>query len=56
MLSFALDDIPGIGPRQGQALIRHFGSLEAIRQAPVEELVAVVGMTRAAAEQVKAHL
>ncbi len=55
-LSSVLDEIPGIGPRRRQALLRKFGSLEAIRQASVEELAAVPGMTRAAAEQVKAHL
>jgi excinuclease ABC subunit C len=51
-----LDDVPGIGPRRRSALLRHFGSLEAIRAASVEELTAVPGMTREAAEQVKASL
>ncbi|NOZ29183.1 MAG: excinuclease ABC subunit UvrC [Chloroflexi bacterium] len=55
-LASALDEIPGIGPKRRQALLRRFGSLDAIRQASVEELAAVPGMTRAAAEQIKAHL
>lgn len=32
-----LDDIPGVGEKRRQALLKHFGSLDAIRQAPVEE-------------------
>jgi excinuclease ABC subunit C len=51
-----LDDIPGIGPRRRSALLKQFGSIDAIRQASVEELAAVPGMTRPAAEQVKEHL
>ncbi len=51
-----LESIPGIGPVRRKALLRHFGSIEAIRCASVEELAAVPGMTRTAAEQVKAHL
>ncbi|MCS7221293.1 MAG: excinuclease ABC subunit UvrC [Anaerolineae bacterium] len=51
-----LDEIPGIGPRRRQALLKRFGSLEAIRQASLEELAAVPGMTRAAAERLKASL
>jgi len=52
-LTSVLEDIPGIGPRRRQALLKHFGSIEAIRQASVEELAAVKGMTRKAAESIK---
>ncbi|HIC87862.1 MAG TPA: excinuclease ABC subunit UvrC, partial [Anaerolineae bacterium] len=51
-----LDDIPGIGPKRRQALLRRFGSLEAIRQASLEELAAVPGMTWSAAQAVKDQL
>ncbi len=51
-----LDEIPGIGPRRRQALLRRFGSLDAIRAASLEELTAVPGMTRQAAHQVKGAL
>ena len=51
-----LEEIPGIGPRRKQALLRHFGSLDAIRQASVDELARVPGMTRRAAEEVKRFL
>lgn len=55
-LASELEAIPGIGPRRRQALLKTFGSLEAIRQATVEELAAVPGMTRAAAQAVKEAL
>ncbi|MBC7236471.1 MAG: excinuclease ABC subunit UvrC [Chloroflexi bacterium] len=51
-----LDGIPGIGPKRRQALLDRFGSLEAIRQASVEELAAVPGMTRKAAEEMVQYL
>ena len=51
-----LDSIPGIGPTRRKALLKHFGSVDKIRQASLEELRAVDGMNEAAAESVKAHL
>lgn len=36
----ALDGIPGIGPKRKQCLLRHFSSLDDIRQANIEELQA----------------
>lgn len=51
-----LDQIPGIGPRRRQRLLKAFGSVEAIREASVDELAAVPGMTRSAAEQIKSNL
>ena len=50
----ALDDIPGIGPKRRRALLKRFGSLKAIRAAAEEELLAVEGMTRPAAEAIRA--
>ncbi len=47
-----LDDIPGIGDTRRKMLMRHFKSLEAVQAASVEELCAVPGMNRAAAESV----
>jgi len=55
-LASTLDQIPGVGPKRRQALLKHFGSLEAIREASVEELAAVKGMTREAAERIKEQL
>jgi excinuclease ABC subunit C len=51
-----LDEVPGIGPKRRSALLKHFGSIDAIRNASVDELAAVPGMTRPAAEQVKTNL
>jgi excinuclease ABC subunit C len=51
-----LDEIPGVGPKRKQALLRKFGSLKAIQEADVEALAAVPGMTRAIADQIKAAL
>ncbi|WP_428263194.1 excinuclease ABC subunit UvrC [Haliangium sp.] len=52
-LRSSLDDIPGIGLKRRKALLRHFGSLKAIKQAGIDELAAVVGMSRPAAEAVR---
>jgi excinuclease ABC subunit C len=52
----SLDDVEGIGPKRRKALLTKFGSLEAIRAATVEELAAVEGMNRRAAEDLKAQL
>jgi excinuclease ABC subunit C len=44
-----LDQIKGIGEKSQMALLRHFKSVKAIRQASVEELSSVVGESRAQA-------
>ena len=49
-----LEDIPGIGPARRKALLKHFGSLKALRAASLEELLAVKGMNVPAAEAVAA--
>src|SRR5437588_4151304 len=51
-----LDEIPGIGPKRKQALIKHFGSVRAISVASIDELAALDGMTRDAAEKVKEYI
>jgi excinuclease ABC subunit C len=51
-----LDAIPGIGPARRKSLLKHFGSVDKIREATVADLAAVEGMTKAAAESIKAHL
>ena len=47
-----LDDIEGIGPARRKALMRRFKSMEAIRDASLEELSSTEGMNRRAAESV----
>lgn len=51
-----LDEIPGVGPKRKQALLRRFGSVKGIQQAGTDELLTVPGITRAVAEQIKAAL
>jgi excinuclease ABC subunit C len=38
-LTSPLDSVEGIGPARKRALLRHFGSVQAIRDAPVEDIV-----------------
>jgi excinuclease ABC subunit C len=52
----ALDSIPGVGPKRKRALLRRFGSLKGIREAPIDEIAATAGFTRALAEKVKEHV
>ncbi len=51
-----LDEVPGIGPKRKKALLQHFGSLKAIREATVEEVAQVPGLNRELAERVKEAL
>lgn len=51
-----LDEIPGIGPKRKQALMKHFGSVKAISAASIDDLAALDGMTRDAAEKVKEYI
>ncbi len=45
-----LDDAPGIGEKRRKALIKHFGSIESIKNAEINELAQVDTMNRKAAE------
>ena len=49
----ALDDIQGIGKVKKQALLKQFGSVEKIKQASIEELMKVKGITKELAERLK---
>jgi excinuclease ABC subunit C len=51
-----LDEIPGIGPKRKQALMKHYGSVRAISAASIDELAALNGMNRDAAEKVKEYI
>jgi excinuclease ABC subunit C len=52
----AFDDLAGVGPKRRQALLRVFGSVKRVREAPVEQIAAVPGISRALAEKIKAIL
>jgi excinuclease ABC subunit C len=47
-----LDDIPGIGPARRKALLQHFGSFAAIKEASVEALTEAKGMSEKTAQAV----
>ena len=55
-LASQLDVIPGIGPARRKSLLVHFGSIDAIRKASIEELATAPKMNDNLAEAVKAHL
>ncbi|MEK7153827.1 MAG: excinuclease ABC subunit UvrC [Patescibacteria group bacterium] len=42
----ALDDIPGIGPTTRKKLIKAFGSLRAVQEAPPQEIIAAIGQAK----------
>jgi len=51
-----LDEIPGIGPKRKQALMKHYGSVRAISAASIDDLATLNGMNRDAAEKVKEYI
>jgi excinuclease ABC subunit C len=55
-LASQLERVHGIGPARRKALLKHFGSVEAIRAATVEEIAALPGIPQDVAEALKAHL
>ena len=55
-LASTLDAVPGIGPVKRRRLLSHFGSIEAIKQASIEEIAAIQGITQADAEMLKSQL
>jgi len=55
-LASQLDAVPGIGPSRRKALLAHFGSIEDIRKASIDELAEAPKMNANLAEAVKSHL
>ena len=53
MLSSPLENVKGIGRQKRLELLRRFGGLEAIRNAPVEELAGVKGIDMKLAQEIK---
>jgi excinuclease ABC subunit C len=51
-----LDEIEGIGPGRKKALLKRFGSVRRIREASVDEVASVPGISRALAERLKSDL
>ena len=51
-----LDEMPGLGPKRKDALLEHFGSIQKLRKATVEEIAEVAGLSDKLAGEVKAYL
>jgi excinuclease ABC subunit C len=49
----SLDTVQGVGPKRRRELLRHFGSVAQIREATLNEVAAVPGITKALAQRVK---
>jgi excinuclease ABC subunit C len=50
-IASGIDSIPGVGPKRRIALLSHFGSLQGLWEAKVEEIAGVTGMNRGLAEK-----
>jgi excinuclease ABC subunit C len=48
----SLDQIPGVGPKRHKSLLRHFGSVERVKGATVDDLAEVEGIGRGLAENI----
>lgn len=51
-LTSTLDNIPGMGPARRKSLLTAFGSVTAVKEATLDELLAVKGMNRTLAEAI----
>ncbi|CAA0122783.1 UvrABC system protein C [BD1-7 clade bacterium] len=51
----ALEGIPGVGPKRRRELLRYFGSMKAVTEAPVRELVKVPSVSEKIAEDIYAE-
>jgi len=51
-----LEAVPGLGPSRRRNLLKHFGGLQGVLRAGIEDLMAVRGISRTLAEAVYDHL
>jgi excinuclease ABC subunit C len=50
------DEMPGVGPSRKRALLRVFGSARQLKQASIDEIAAVPGISRGLAERIHSYL
>ena len=55
-LRSSIDMVTGIGPKRKRMLLRKFGTIQAIKEAPLDEIAAVPGLTRSLAVRLKQTL
>tara|TARA_R110002094_G_scaffold114439_3_gene110251 strand:- start:702 stop:2540 length:1839 start_codon:yes stop_codon:yes gene_type:complete len=51
-----LEELPGVGPKRRQALLKHFGGLQEIARASIEEIAKVSTISRTMAEEIYSHI
>ena len=51
-----LEDIDGIGVKRRQKILTHFGGLKGVRNASVEDIAKIDGISRALAQKIYAQL
>ena len=52
-LKSPIDYVTGVGPKRKRMLIRQFGSVQGIKNAAIDDIAAVPGMTRTLAVRIK---
>ena len=55
-IASSIDLVPGIGPKRRRMLLRRFGSVKVLREAELDDIAAVPGMTLKLARSVKEYL
>ncbi len=51
-----LEELPGVGPKRRQALLKHFGGLQEIQRASIEEIAKVSTISQTMAAEIYSHL
>ena len=51
-ISIVLDDIPNVGQKRRMALLKHFGSVEKIKEASLEELLKIDSIDKKTADSI----
>ena len=52
MIKSSLDEIEGIGPKRKRELLNHFGSVAAVKDASIEDIAKVAGISKKTAENI----